>query len=165
MAGLAGSLFVDEEVDEDEIEKLKEGDLLESSFGEFAAADAGTVRGGDRRARPLHGRASCATSRRRRAPQEVLAVVGAGHLKGSGVPCAEDAGDPVAAGHGARPCACKSSKVPWFTLTFTTLLLAAFGWGFYQGGFDLGAKLVLRVVHHHRRRRRHRLLHWPAAIR
>ena len=36
MAGLAGSLFVDEKVDEGEIEKLKEGDLLESSFGEFA---------------------------------------------------------------------------------------------------------------------------------
>jgi pheromone shutdown protein TraB len=37
--GLAGSLFTDEEVDEEEIEKLKQGDMLERSFGEFAAMD------------------------------------------------------------------------------------------------------------------------------
>ena len=33
--------------------------------------------------------------------------------------------------------------MPWFTLIFATSLLAIFGWGFYHGGFDLGAKLVL----------------------
>jgi pheromone shutdown protein TraB len=35
------------------------------------------------------------------------------------------------------------SKVPWFSLIFGTFLLAIFGWGFWHGGFDLGAKLVL----------------------
>ena len=34
--GLVASLFADEDVGPDEIEKLKQGDLLESSFGEFA---------------------------------------------------------------------------------------------------------------------------------
>ena len=34
--GLAAGVFVDEDVDEDEIENLKQGDMLESSFGEFA---------------------------------------------------------------------------------------------------------------------------------
>ena len=36
MAGLAAGVFVDEDVDEADIEKLKQGDMLESSFGEFA---------------------------------------------------------------------------------------------------------------------------------
>ena len=38
--GLVAALFGDEEVGEDEIEKLKQGDMLESSFGEFAAQTA-----------------------------------------------------------------------------------------------------------------------------
>jgi pheromone shutdown protein TraB len=36
MAGLSAGVFVDEDVDEADIEKLKHGDMLESSFGEFA---------------------------------------------------------------------------------------------------------------------------------
>src|SRR5688572_17883708 len=35
--GLLTALFVDEKVGHDEIEKLKQGDMLESSFGEFAS--------------------------------------------------------------------------------------------------------------------------------
>ena len=37
MSGLGMSLFDNEQVDAAEIEKLKQGDMLESSFGEFAA--------------------------------------------------------------------------------------------------------------------------------
>src|SRR5690606_36648965 len=37
IAGLGASLMADETVEENEIEKLKEGDFLESSFREFAA--------------------------------------------------------------------------------------------------------------------------------
>src|SRR3546814_3012330 len=51
-SGLGASLLFDSAVEEDEIERLKEGDLLESSFGEFA-----------RQSPPLFtaqiGRASC----------------------------------------------------------------------------------------------------------
>ena len=36
VAGLGAGLFSSEDVGEDEIEKLKQGDMLESSFGEFA---------------------------------------------------------------------------------------------------------------------------------
>ena len=35
-AGIMLSMFADDEVGDDEIEKLKQGDILESSFGEFA---------------------------------------------------------------------------------------------------------------------------------
>src|SRR3546814_17176662 len=36
VSGLLAGLFVDDEVGETEIEKLKQGDMLEESFGEFA---------------------------------------------------------------------------------------------------------------------------------
>lgn len=141
MAGLAGSLFIDEEVNENDIEKLKHGDLLESSFGEFAAETPqlfeAVISERDRyMAAKLRHHSQSAT------PKEVLAVVGAGHLKGLGVALAEGSGDPaqVTAALDQVP---QGSNIPWFTLIFASVLVAAFGWGFYHGGFDVGAKLVL----------------------
>ena len=144
MAGLAGSLFVNEQVDEAEIEKLKQGDILEASFGEFATQTPqlfeAVIAERDRyMAARLREGAGEGTSR------EVLAVVGAGHLKGLALALAEGQADPAATvaelnhiPHGSR--------VPWFTLVFATLLLAGFAWGFHQGGIDFGAKLVLDWV-------------------
>ena len=45
--GLVSSVLVSEEVDEEEIEKLKEGDLLETTFAQFAetASEIGTQPG------------------------------------------------------------------------------------------------------------------------
>jgi pheromone shutdown-related protein TraB len=142
MAGLASSLFVDEEVQVDDIEKLKQGDLLESSFGEFAAQTPQlfeAVIAERDRYMAARLRAAAATE----APaREVLAVVGAGHLKGLQVALAEGMQDPAAltAELDRVP---EGSKIPWFTLIFGGILASAFGWGFYHGGFDLGAKLVL----------------------
>ncbi|HZW27271.1 MAG TPA: TraB/GumN family protein, partial [Trueperaceae bacterium] len=84
VAGILASAFTNENVGEEEIEKLKEGDVLEATFAEFAesradlygpliaerdeymAAKLLLALGGD--GAPRHG--------------SVLAVVGAGHLKG-----------------------------------------------------------------------------------
>ena len=141
MAGLCGSLFIDEQVEEADIEKLKHGDLLESSFGEFAAETPqlfeAVISERDRyMAAKLRDQATAG------APKEVLAVVGAGHLKGLSAALAESKEDPreVTSTLDKVP---EGSKIPWFTLSFATILLGAFGWGFYHGGFDLGAKLVL----------------------
>lgn len=140
MAGLAGSLFIDEKVEEADIEKLKQGDLLESTFGEFAAETPQLFEAViAERDRYMAARLrDCAQAGK---PKEVLAVVGAGHLKGLSAALAEGKEDPakVTATLDHVP---ESRKFP-LTLVFATLLLAAFGWGFYQGGFDLGAKLVL----------------------
>ena len=141
MAGLAGSLFVDEKVEESDIEKLKQGDLLESSFGEFAAETPQLFEAViAERDRYMAARLrDCARTSQ---PTEVLAVVGAGHLKGLANALKEGSGDPaeITTALDQVP---EGSNIPWFTLTFATVLLAAFGWGFYQGGIDLGAKLVL----------------------
>lgn len=144
MAGLAGSLFVNEQVDEAEIEKLKQGDILEASFGEFATQTPqlfeAVIAERDRyMAARLRQGASEGPSR------EVLAVVGAGHLKGLALALAEGQADPATTvaelNHIPR-----GSRVPWFTLIFASLLLAGFAWGFHQGGIDFGAKLVLDWV-------------------
>ncbi len=141
MAGLGASVFVDEEVDEADIERLKEGDILESSFGEFATDTPelfeAVIAERDRyMAARLRANAVGGTVR------EVLAVVGAGHLKGLSAALADGQEDPQATTDVLDHIP-EGSKVPWFTLIFATLLLAIFGWGFYHGGFDVGAKLVL----------------------
>jgi len=144
MAGLAASVFVDEDVDEADIEKLKRGDMLESSFGEFAKetpqlyeaviAERDRYMAAKLRAAGADGRS-----------KEMLAVVGAGHLKGLAAALADSHDEP---GETTRSLDLvpPGSDVPWFSLVVGTLLLAAFGWGFYRGGFDLGAKLVLDWV-------------------
>ena len=80
MAGLAASLFADEEVEAGEIEKLKEGDFLESSFGEFAASSPPLYRA------VIAERDRFMAARLRQVgadgARNVLAIVGAGHLKG-----------------------------------------------------------------------------------
>jgi pheromone shutdown-related protein TraB len=138
MAGLAAGVFVDEDVDEADIEKLKHGDMLESSFGEFARETPqlyeAVIAERDRyMAAKLRASAGEA--------KEVLAVVGAGHLKGLSAALQEGREDPDATTR-ALDVVPPPSKVPWFTLIFGTFLLAIFGWGFWHGGFDLGAKLV-----------------------
>ena len=141
MAGLASSLFVDEKVDEGEIEKLKEGDLLESSFGEFAEQTPqlfeAVIAERDRyMAAKL--RAAAADGRSR----QVLAVVGAGHLKGLAA-ALRDGRDAPEATVGELDRVPPGSRVPWFTLACVALLGGAFARGVHQGGLDLGARLVL----------------------
>lgn len=82
LGGLIASVFEREQVDEKEIEKLKEGDLLESAFGEFAQGSAPLYNSliGERdeyMAARLRELAQAAPGVRR-----VLVVIGAGHLKG-----------------------------------------------------------------------------------
>jgi pheromone shutdown-related protein TraB len=141
MAGLAAGVFVDEDVDEADIEKLKHGDILESSFGEFARETPqlfeAVIAERDRYMAAKLRRAGADG-----ASKNMLAVVGAGHLKGLAAALAESQDDPRATTE-ALDRVPPPGKVPWFTLIFATSLLAIFGWGFWHGGFDLGAKLVL----------------------
>ena len=81
LAGLMGSVVSREEVTPDEIEKLKEGDVLEATFAEFSDKE------GDLYA-PLIGERDHYMAARLREEtakkpyNRVLVVIGAGHLKG-----------------------------------------------------------------------------------
>ncbi|HEX7001136.1 MAG TPA: TraB/GumN family protein [Trueperaceae bacterium] len=84
VAGIVASAFSSDEVGEDEIEKLKEGDVLEATFAEFAESRADLygpliAERDEYMANKLLLTVQGANGPRH---ENVLAVVGAGHLKG-----------------------------------------------------------------------------------
>lgn len=143
IAGLGASLLADDEVEASEIEKLKQGDYLESSFGEFAASSPPLYRA------VIAERDVYMANRLRQVgaegAKEVLAVVGAGHLRGleSHLRADLDPPAPVLAGLDSVPA---GSPIPWFTIALVVFLLGGFAWGFWQGGAELGGELVLQWV-------------------
>ena len=143
--GLVASLFADEDVGHDEIEKLKQGDLLESSFGEFAednpALYDAVISERDRyMAARLRESATAADGAR-----NVLAVVGAGHLQGLARHLREETAPPAAI-RSELETVKEKSGVPWFTIILTAFVLGGFAWGFWRGGVDVGADLMLYWV-------------------
>jgi pheromone shutdown-related protein TraB len=147
--GLMASLFFDEKVSDEQIEGLKEGDMLESSFSEFAADSPAlyetVIAERDQymaaRLREIPAQGEIPSQGRR----EVLAVVGAGHLQGLAKHLAEDDRDPAALRAELEAVAEKSS-FPWFTLLLAFFVLGGFVWGFWRGGFEVGSDLVLQWV-------------------
>ena len=139
--GLLASLVVDEEVGNEQIEDLKQGDMLEATFGEFARENPAlydvVIAERDRyMAARLRAPGDDAPAR------EVLAVVGAGHLQGLARHLRDDPAAPAqvtATLESAPP----KSGIPWFTIALVVFVLGGFAWGFWQGGADLGGELVL----------------------
>ena len=149
--GLVTSLFVDDEVGEEEIESLKQGDMLESSFGEFAkqspALFAALIDERDQymAARLRQIEAVPQADRAIDKPYEVLAVVGAGHLQGLARYLREEQRDPAALCEELNHVRNKK-KLPWFTIVLTTLVLGGIAWGFWHGGYAVGADLLKQWV-------------------
>lgn len=126
--GLILSSFSSEEIDEDAIEKLKEGDILESTFTEFAQQSPelyeALIAERDRyMAARLRAENAGAEGRR------VLVVVGAGHLDGLARVLAEGTADPkaeAAALNQSPPKARWPKLLPW-------AILAIVATGFWIG--------------------------------
>jgi len=140
IGSVAGGLFASEDVSEDDIERLKEGDMLESSFGEFARETpslyASLIDERDRyMAAKLRERGDGA--------KRVLAVVGAGHLKGMAKYLAEETRAPETL---TAELAHVESKrnIPWITLTLMLLICGGIAWGYFHGGRELGRDLLLQ---------------------
>ncbi|PTR32989.1 pheromone shutdown-related protein TraB [Luteibacter sp. OK325] len=144
MAGMLGSVFEREEIAEADIEKLKESDLLESAFSEFATSSA-----------PLYNaliaeRDTFMAARLREngmrmdteAPtRKVLVVIGAGHLKGMSEQLAHQHGDAQAL---ADDLAITPPASKWPKIIAVGLVLAIFvaiGFAFYRSP-SLGADAV-----------------------
>lgn len=143
-AGLLMSLFADEEVSEADIEKLKSGDMLESSFGDFARENPALYRSIIAE-RDEYMAAALREAAQAHGARHVLAVLGAGHLKGVAAHLAEqhEAPDAVRARLSETP---QGSRIPWFTIALGVLVFGGFAWGFWQGGIDLGGALLLQWV-------------------
>ncbi len=86
MGGLAGSLISREEVEESEIEKLKEGDMLGSMFSEFAKESPplfeALIAERDRYMTARLREETAQSVSADKPVKRVLAVIGAGHLSG-----------------------------------------------------------------------------------
>src|SRR5690606_31959949 len=130
LSGLLAGLLVSDEVGEDEIEKLKQGDILESSFGEFAKQSPALYE------TLIDERDQYMAARLRETSGEarnVLAVVGAGHLQGLARYLREETRDPGAICEELEFVE-KNKRLPWFTMAVTALVLGGIAWGFWQGG-------------------------------
>ena len=142
--GLLMSLFGDEDVGEAEIEQLKQGDMLESSFGEFARQSAPLY------AALISERDRYMAARLREdvsehAVKDVLVVIGAGHLKGLGGQLRES--DDVPASTRAELEALPGRKrIPWATLALAIFVFASFSWAYWHGGARLGNTLLLEWI-------------------
>jgi pheromone shutdown protein TraB len=164
MAGLGMSLFDNEQVDAAEIERLKEGDMLESSFGEFAAQSppiyqaliserdnymAARLREDNRNpltvSRSNHDGEQIEPHAPGERMQEVLVVVGAGHLKGLSQHLRDDIEAPAAVRERLES-TIKASRIPWLSLSIGALVLGSFAWGYWHGGAHLGTTLVLTWI-------------------
>ena len=139
--GLLGGLFAADEVGEDEIEKLKQGDMLEASFGDFASESpelyATIIAERDR---------YMATRLREDATpecREVLAVVGAGHLAGLAKHLESDQ-EPPASLRAELEEVPNKKRVPWITLVILAVVIAGIALGFWRGGMSMGADLLLQ---------------------
>ncbi|MEO6104256.1 MAG: TraB/GumN family protein [Pseudoxanthomonas sp.] len=142
IAGLGSGLFADDEVSADDIERLKEGDMLESSFGEFArdtpSLYATLIDERDQfMAARLRERGDGAT--------HVLAVVGAGHLQGMARYLAEETRAPADIASELVHVVSKR-KIPWITMALMLLIAAGITWGYAHGGGELGRELLLQWV-------------------
>ncbi len=143
--GLLTALLSRDHVTEEEVERLKDGDVLETAFAEFAA---------DRRdlyvplieERDRYMAAKLRQEVQRSGARRVLAVVGVGHLKGIERSLTEDESDPAATLQSLEQVPAPRrwpGVVPW---TILVLVLGGFVYGFLQSpalGWDLVGSWIL----------------------
>lgn len=141
-AELGMGLLSSDEIGEEEIERLKEGDMLESSFGDFA-----------RQTPPLYEALIAERDRYMAAKllqlsgtgntKRVLAVVGAGHLAGL-ERALQDPLNHASDVIGQLDAIPAKSSIPWFSLLLALFLIGGFAWGLQQGGLTLAGTLLLQ---------------------
>lgn len=141
LSGLLGSVLSRQEVSAEEVERLKQGDVLESTFSEFAAESQSlfTPLISERdRYMVMRLAQQCPPGKFKR----VLVVIGAGHLKGMAEhlegPPAEDPAEEIAALEATRPPSKVWKMLPWL---ITALVLTGFAIGFSRNT-ELGWQLV-----------------------
>jgi pheromone shutdown-related protein TraB len=143
--GLLAAMLTSEKVTEEEIERLKEGDVLETTFAEFAH---------DRQdlfvplidERDRYMAAKLRSEPERADVKRVLAVVGVGHMKGIADYLEKDVDDPSAVVRELEHVPPPSRWPRIFAWGLVALILSGFAYGFSQSttlGWGLVAAWVL----------------------
>jgi len=140
MAGLALGMVSSDEIDEEAIEKLKEGDILESTFTEFAEHSPelyeALISERDR-----YMAARLREDNTNSAGRKVLVVIGAGHMEGLASHLEKGTVDPVQESRQLAEMPPKSrwpKVIPWAIMV---LILTGFYLGFSRSP-ELGWQLV-----------------------
>lgn len=147
IGGLLGSLFDDEDIEQDEIERLKQGDMLESSFGDFARSSPALYEAliGERdRFMAARLREESARSGSP-APREVLVVIGAGHMAGTRDALERGEADPAEAVASLSMAPPKGQWGRIFGWLLIATILGLFAVGFWKGS-AIGTELLLNWV-------------------
>lgn len=149
LAGVLGSVLNRQPISEAEIERLKEGDVLASTFAEFAEDEARVfeplIAERDRFMALRLRQELAAAAAAGRAPASVLVVIGAGHLAGLATaleqpdPGAEATRSGLAALSATPPPGRLQRLLPWLLVA---LVLVGFAIGFAREP-DLGWRLLL----------------------
>ena len=144
VSGLIASVVTHEKVTEEEIEKLKSGDMLESTFAQFASSAYDLFR-------PLiaerdqYMAAKLIQLVNKRDCNKVLAVVGAGHLAGLASTTSDgidNTNEKIAELEHVPKGSGFMKYIPW---VIVALILVGFGFGFSKSS-ELGWSLVLDWV-------------------
>lgn len=134
LGGLLASVFEREEIEQGEIEKLKQGDLLESAFSEFANESKPlfqsliSERDAFMAARLREEAAISATGE----PRRVLVVIGAGHLKGLSTLLREQQNDPAGTVAELAATPPKARWPKWLAAGLVMLVFGAIAWAFHR---------------------------------
>ncbi len=141
LGGLITSLVTREEISEQDIERLKEGDMLENTFAEFAENSEPLYRALIEE-RDHYMAAALRQQSAEKGVSKVLVVIGAGHLKGLAAELENADAEPaeVLARLNELPRRGQWVKaLPWI---ITAVILTGFGIGFYRSP-ELGWSLVV----------------------
>jgi pheromone shutdown-related protein TraB len=138
--GLFASLFFDDKIEEAEIEKLKEGDLLERTFSEFASQSEGLF-GALIDERDHFMAARLREEASRSGARKVLVVIGAGHLKGMGAALRESQDPPQTTRERLNQPPPPSWLGRLFNWGLISALVGILVWGFVQG-LSTGAEVL-----------------------
>jgi pheromone shutdown-related protein TraB len=137
LSGLLASVFSREQIKEEDIEKLKEGDMLESTFSEFAQSS-------EKLYTPLiaeRDQYMAAKLRENKTHKNVLVVIGAGHLKGLVNHLKTDTEDSLVIRRRLEvipPPETWTKLIPWLLVAF---VIGGFVVGFIRNP-DFGLKLL-----------------------
>ena len=142
-AVLCVRLLSSNEIREREIDQLKEGEMLESSFGEFAKQTPELYQS------IIHERDLYMAAKLRQLSahadvRHVLVVVGAGHLAGLAKALRDLGREEPAQQIVELELIPAKSSMPWFTIVLFAFLALGFVWGYQQGGFELAGMLLLQ---------------------
>jgi pheromone shutdown-related protein TraB len=147
LGGLSASMFTREDIAQEEIEKLKQNDLLESAFSEFASGSKPLYESliGERdafmAARLREEAARSVTSE----PRHVLVVIGAGHLKGLCTLLREQQAEPARTVADLSQTPPKARWPKWLAMGLVLLVFAAIAWAFHRNP-ALGTQALMAWV-------------------